>query len=337
MITIRAYRYDGASSARTPVELLFTPTGIRVSNHELLRHYDYTEVTLQPELAGKFSQLRFADGSQCDMENQPGLNLALQYIPGHGGHRFIHAIENNLLYVLLALLLSMAVLAGIIQYAVPVMAREVAQRIPAELETDMGREALELFDHIMQPSALDENRQTELRKKFMELAAHAGVVPENILFRRGNEIGANAFALPSGIIIFTDEIVDMAKDDRELLAVFAHELGHVKHRHTMQHVLQNSVVGLLVITLTGDIGTASSLAAALPTLLVQSRFSRDFEMQADDFALALLEQQNMEPVWLGTILQRMAQQTGDDVLPNFLSTHPATDERIRKFNNPEQD
>lgn len=337
MILLKAFRYDGSSSARAVVELSFTQTGIQVRSDEQLLQYSYTDVTLQPELAGKFSQLRFADGSQCDIENQPGLDKALALIPGHAGNRFIHKLENNLLYVALVVVLSVAVLFGIVQYGIPVMAREVAQRIPPEIETDMGRETLQLFDQIMQPSELDDARQAELRHKFRILAEHAGVATKDILFRKGDELGANAFALPSGIVVFTDEIVALAKDDRELLAVFAHELAHVKYRHTMQHVLQNSVTGLLVIMITGDIGTASSLAAALPTLLVQTKFSRDFEAEADDFAVTLLKQHGIAPAWLGDILSRMEKEMGGDGVPNFLSTHPATDDRIRKFNGMQHD
>lgn len=337
MITLKAYRYDGASSARAAVDLSFTQTGIQVRSDELLLQYPYADVMLQPKLAGKFSQLRFVDGSQCDIENQPGLDEALALIPGNAGNRFIHKLENNLLYVALAVVLSIAVLFGIIQYGVPVMAREVAQRMPPEIETGMGKEALQLFDQIMQPSELNSARQTELRNKFQVLAEHAGIETNDILFRKGDELGANAFALPSGIIVFTDEIVALAKDDRELLAVFAHELAHVKYRHTMQHVLQNSVTGLLVIVLTGDIGTASSLAAALPALLVQTKFSRDFEAEADDFAITLLKQHGIAPTWLGDILARMEKEMGSNAVPNFLSTHPATDDRIRKFNGMKHD
>ena len=100
----------------------------------------------------------------------------------------------------------------------------------------------------------------------------------------------------------------------------------------MRHVLQNSVTGLLVVILTGDVGTASSLAAALPALLVQTKFSRDFEVEADDFAIALLDEQGISPIYLGEILQRMEIEAGNGKFPGFMSTHPSTDTRINKFN-----
>ena len=47
-------------------------------------------------------------------------------------------------------------------------------------------------------------------------------------FRHGGYIDANAFALPSGIIVMTDELVELAKSDDELISVLAHEIGHVR-------------------------------------------------------------------------------------------------------------
>jgi Zn-dependent protease with chaperone function len=331
MIRLKAQRYDGTSSARTAVELTFTDNSIHVQAEGLSHDYPYADVSLQPRLAGMPAQLRFTDDSLCEVAKQENLDAALLYIPGHSGNRFIHALENNLKYIILTLIASAAVLFALIQYGVPVMAREVAHRIPIEVETDMGKESLRFLDHLMKPSELTTSRQAELREKFQQLADSSQVDTNNILFRKGDEIGANAFALPSGIIVFTDEIVAMAKDDRELIAVFAHELAHVKYRHTMQHVLQNSATGLLVILLTGDIGTASTLAAAIPTLLVQSKFSRNFEAEADDYAVQLLTQENISPVYLGDILQRMEEKAGDNVIPGFLLSHPSTPDRIKKF------
>lgn len=337
MTTVKAFRYDGNSSNRAPVNLAFTATGVLITGDDLLLQFAYKDVMLQPKLAGVVTQLRFADGSQCDIENQPGLEAALDLIPGHAANRFIHKLENNLVYIVLAVVLSIAVLAGLIQYGVPVMAREVAFRMPPSIENDMGRESLRFFDHIMQPSMLGADRQSELRHKFQLLAEQVNVAVQDIQFRQGNEIGANAFALPSGIVIFTDEIVALSKDDRELIAVFAHELGHVKYRHTMRHVLQNSVTGLMIVLITGDIGTASSLAAALPTMLVQTKFSRDFETEADDFAITLLAQNGIPASYLGDILHRMADKAGENDVPGFLSTHPDTDMRVMKFNGVKHD
>ena len=95
MITLKAYRYDGSSSLRTPVQLFFTEAGVQVHSADLSIQYPYHDVILQPRLAGAFSQLRFADGSQCDIETQPDLDAALAMIPGHAGNRRNGAKESD--------------------------------------------------------------------------------------------------------------------------------------------------------------------------------------------------------------------------------------------------
>ena len=331
MIKLQATRYDGNSSARLAVDLYFSDSGIQVQGADLIYDYPYADVNLQPRLAGMPAQLRFSDGSQCEVAKQHNLEVALACFPGQNTSGFIHKLENYLPYILITAVVSIAVVVAIIQYAVPVMARTVAYRIPVAVETTMGNESLQLLDQFMPASKLSDARQSQLREQFQQLIKASGVDVKTIVFRQGDAIGANAFALPSGIIVFTDEIIALSKDDRELLAVFAHELAHVKYRHTMRQVLQNSVTGLLVIMLTGDVGSASSLAAALPTLLVQTKFSRDFETEADDYAIHLLQQQAISPAYLGDMLQRLEAKLSDGSMPGFISTHPATAERILKF------
>ena len=73
---------------------------------------------------------------------------------------------------------------------------------------------------------------------------------------------ANAFALPSGIVVLTDELEALAQHDDELSAVFAHEIGHVVHRHSMRMVIQHSASALLMLGLLGDVNSATSVVAA---------------------------------------------------------------------------
>ena len=54
-----------------------------------------------------------------------------------------------------------------------------------------------------------------------------------LLFRDGGKFGANAFALPSGKIIVTDQLASLLNDE-QIVGVLAHELGHVVYRHGMR-------------------------------------------------------------------------------------------------------
>jgi Zn-dependent protease with chaperone function len=144
---------------------------------------------------------------------------------------------------------------------------------------------------------------------------------------------------PSGIVVLTDELVKIAKNDDEIVAVLAHELGHVERRHTMRHILQSSATGLVMATLTGDILSVTSLSATLPTALVEAKFSRDFEREADDAAARYLKTNGIPLRRFADILQRLQteydKKTGkgkeEETFTGYLSTHPQTRERIERF------
>ena len=89
-------------------------------------------------------------------------------------------------------------------------------------------------------------------------------------------------ALPSGTLIVTDAFVMLAANDDEIVSVLAHEAGHVEHHHGLRLVFQNSVVALVITWLVGDVST---LLAAAPTALLQAKYSRDFERDADAYAV----------------------------------------------------
>jgi len=223
----------------------------------------------------------------------------------------------------------------LIFYAVPEMARQVANQIPPLMEKSLGGELLETLDRIVfEESSLTEDRQAHLSSKFLKTIEVMDSTQEyQILFRSSPKMGANALALPSGIIIFTDEIVELAKSDDALIGVLAHEVGHIEQHHSIRHVLQDSVVALLLVTITGDISSISSIGAALPTLMVQLKFSREFEAEADDFAIRYLIKNNISTEPLLELLKSLDAEYGDEdsTGSNYFSSHPATIERIKKL------
>lgn len=93
-------------------------------------------------------------------------------------------------------------------------------------------------------------------------------------FRKNPVIGANAFALPGGYMLITDELIDLANNNDEIVAVLAHELGHVKGRHALRQTLQGTVSGFIIIAITGDV---SSIASGLPALMMNISYSRELE------------------------------------------------------------
>jgi Zn-dependent protease with chaperone function len=334
--------YDGRVSARREVTLLLEGKTLRLSGPGIDMSYPLDRVKITAGIGAIRRVIRFPNGGMCEV-GEPAFLAAVEKQQGKGRFSaFLHHWERSLPLAAAALILTIAVVFLFMRFGVPALARHVAYALPVSAESALGRESLATLDRFLfKPTRLGETRRGELTTLFHRMTAS---LPDasgyRLEFRESPAIGANAMALPSGIVVITDGLVDLAKNDEELAAVLAHELGHVRGRHLLRHVLQNSVAGLLMATVTGDITSVTSLSAALPTALIDARFSRDFEREADDAAVAYLKKEGIPTRRYIDILVRLQAQLdakkkggveGEETFKNYLSTHPATGERIRRI------
>jgi len=220
-------------------------------------------------------------------------------------------------------------------YGLPVVADKVVEKIPMATEQALSEQVLAWFEDKkwLTPTEQEEERRSVLRDSFNLL--HQGLVSSAYItleFRSSKMIGPNAFALPGGTIVITDQLIPLASSDEEILAVLAHEIGHVELRHSLRQVLQSSVVGLIAATVTGDAATLSAAVAGLPAVLAQSSYSRKFESEADDFALDLLKNHGISPSSFADIMEKLDTTEIGEVF-SYISTHPITSERIAKARN----
>ncbi len=327
----------------------------------------FSDLDISPRLGNTPRYINFSSGASFEtLDNDRVDRLLLKY-QHSAAYRFIHLLESRLIFVLLVVVLVSGFFYGAVKYGVPAMANSVAKILPAEASQYLGQGALETMDELFfSPSELPLERQQSLRKLFSSYAEKYSDYRISFEFRKGGAIGANAFALPDGVIVFTDEMVALAEHDDELLAIMGHEIGHVVHRHILRRVIQDSTLTILVVMVTGDISSASSIVVVIPTLLLELSYSREFETEADDFALEFLVQQGLPPESFAHIMTRLVQshekerldaekmttqenlsegegqtkpktdQSEDDdglftQMTPYLSSHPTTEQRIQKF------
>ena len=331
MTQVTAFFHDGKSSAQRVVLIEATaPDRLRVTGDGIDLSYPLTDVRVSPRVGNTRRYLYFADGSQCETADNDAIDLIFSAQTGTLAS-LLHRWESRFGYALLALALTLLAIWGGISYGVPALAKHVAFSLPASTETAMGQNALASLDQFLfAPSQLADARQRELSGIFADMTTGLDRGQAYRLeFRRSDKLGANAIALPSGIIVITDDLVQLAKNNDELIAVLAHEIGHLKYRHALRRVLQDSATALIITGITGDITSITALATTVPTVLVQAKFSRDFEREADEFAIQYLQARGIALDSFAEILLRMEKQkpTAHDV-PNYLSTHPATRERV---------
>ena len=285
-------------------------------------------VAVSPRLGRTPRVLTLPDGARCELADDEELDRALA--PRDWRSR-LDALERRAALAAASVVVTIAALAAVVQLGIPALARVAAQSLPASAEAQLGDTTLTALDHgVFGASALPRERSDAIAALFDSLARRARL-DARLALRAGGRAGANAFALPGGTVVMTDELAQLAASDDEIAAVLAHELGHVARQHALRSALQNTGVVVLVAATLGDVTSISSLAATLPTTLVELQYSRRFEREADDDAVALLADAALDPAALATVLVRLEHASKAGRVPAYLSTHPDTGERVREI------
>ena len=131
----------------------------------------------------------------------------------------------------------------------------------------------------------------------------------------------------------TDALVKLARNDDQISAVLAHEIGHVRHRHGLRMSLQAAGLAALAAALFGDATSITSLATMLPTALLQNGYSRELEAEADDYAFQRLKEIGLSPKAFAEImllLEKDHKRRSGGESKDYFSTHPATAKRIER-------
>ncbi len=141
----------------------------------------------------------------------------------------------------------------------------------------------------------------------------------------GSEV-ANAMALPGGLIVVTQGLLDQVESENELAFVLGHELGHFKNRDHLRALGRGIVLAMFFAVVTDSDVAGIGIKAADVTL---RGFSRRQETKADEFGLALVNSEygHVNESW--RLFERWDIDDSSFVdLVTYLSTHPETGDRI---------
>lgn len=147
---------------------------------------------------------------------------------------------------------------------------------------------------------------------------------------------ANAFALPGGQIFITRNLYDHLTSDGELAGVLGHETGHVVARHSAEQVaktqLTQGISGAAVIAACDPNSqngcVAATQMAALVGQLVDMKFSRSDETEADWLGVCFMKESGYDPQDMVKVMQVLESLSQGKDPPEFLSTHPDPGNRI---------
>ncbi|MEP7148106.1 MAG: M48 family metallopeptidase [Acidobacteriota bacterium] len=148
----------------------------------------------------------------------------------------------------------------------------------------------------------------------------------------------NAFALPGGPLYVNRGMIEAAKNEGEIAGVMAHEISHVALRHaTAQATKQNSIgnqLGTIGLILGGAIfgGQGGAQLGAIGAQVLQTRYSRDYETQADVLGSQIMANAGYDPRDLANMFRTIEQQSGGSRAPEWLSSHPNPGNRYQNIN-----
>ncbi len=236
------------------------------------------------------------------------------------------------LIALCTLLLATAATAYLIQRALSPGADETTQSIDSisiawEREFKEGIKKLIANDALLvQRDELDEALSDLLQRLEQHLEEEHPYEIEIIVV---NSSLVNAMAFPGGLIVFYAPLIRLTETPEELAAIMAHEIGHVVHRDPLRKLIRQIGLSATLAILGGE---STAILEDLIKNLLDLKYSRDQEREADDFALQTLAASGIDPAHFASIMQKLSagKTNGNDKVFKYLSTHPHLDERVTK-------
>jgi Zn-dependent protease with chaperone function len=141
----------------------------------------------------------------------------------------------------------------------------------------------------------------------------------------------NALALPGGPVFVSWPLLEMCQWQRDEIAfVLGHEMAHIVRRHTFNRIVKDAAIALLLRQFSGRQAASAWLSKAGRQLLSRA-YSRDDELEADVFAVALVGTAGGDALAGGRLLAKLAQGTSGQsfgIAGEYLVTHPSLIERI---------
>lgn len=321
--------FDGRSGRAHAVELRRVGSAhFALEGDGVQRNGAIARLAVTPRLARVERTVVFADGARLLLPATAAIDA---WFPRHDRlQALVDRLERRAHAVAAAILVCLFTFAAGAFWGIPWAADRIVAGIPVGVEHTLGAQVLGHLDGLgLNASALPARRQDELRRRFAALLPGlADASGYRIEFRDAPRLGANAFALPGGTVVVTDQLVHLLHDDREIDAVVAHEIGHQQHRHALRQALRGSFVAVIAALFTGDVSSAGAVVVAVPTFLLDSHYSRSFEAEADAFAFDLLARRDTSPHWFARAMQALLMDQPDDAQLAYLSSHPPTAERI---------
>lgn len=204
--------------------------------------------------------------------------------------------------------------------------------IPVAIDIQLGElildQTLTENSHLLVDSLHLNSRQTECKALFENLT-HSSLVTKQQNFSWSvhflkEDSTINAFCIPGGHMFVYSGLLNLCTSKDEIAGVLAHEIAHAEKRHSIIQLTQQLGIQIILESILGLNNSWLGPGAQL----MQLKFSRADELEADQFAYYLLKDKKYNTDALLTFFNKMNQLNQVHVL-EFMSTHPETENRIQ--------
>jgi Zn-dependent protease with chaperone function len=198
--------------------------------------------------------------------------------------------------------------------------------VPAKTEAELFSGWMP--DDLVTVSPADE-RLNETQNLVDRLASHWADTPYQFRIEIDDSDIANAMALPGGLIIVTQGLLDQVESENELAFVLGHELGHFRNRDHLRALGRGIVISLFFAVITGNDVAGLGIKATDITL---RGFSRKQESKADEFGLAIVHSEYGHVNQAARLFERWDEAgEGSLAIVAYLSTHPQPRDRVENL------
>jgi len=294
--------------------------------------FDATTINIATEVPGVPMSVEFSDGAKFTAK-ESGVRLAQQ-------SSNLAAMEKNKQLIAVSVILVPLLMWFMIMVVMPRMAQASVAYLPDAIPEQMGQQAFKVIEELLlEPSTLEESTQQQVKLQWQQALTQLNLPKDKyVLHVYASEFfGPNAFALPDGTVVITDELLAQLDDKPDaVLAVLLHEIGHVEHRHSLRMVAQSVSSAVVFAMIFGDLEGIGEILLGTGSTLVQNQFSRDMEREADEYALSHLVALGKPAEAFAQAMQSFLDLSAshkDSQLLKYLSSHPDTQERIDKAKN----
>jgi Zn-dependent protease with chaperone function len=287
-----------------------------------------TSVKVDPRLGSSPRRMTFPDGTLFETQDHGGIN-ALTGVTSADTLHWLEAYHPRLIAIVAAAVVGVWLLW---RYGLDILAGAAIAITPNVMVEQIDRGTLSSIDFTMaSPTTLAADEQARVTAIFEHLVAQLdasdrGDTTFELLFRSMPGVGPNAFAMPGGTVVMTDEFVRKFKDDDVLAGVFGHEIGHVVEQHGLRQVYRSLSIYVLIAFLAGDTAPVIEDIVLEGNLLLSLNYSRKHETAADEFGLRLAHEAGFDPSGLKEFFEYAIRQGGEP--SEWLSSHPSSKARL---------